>query len=434
MRSNCRQTKRIVAEAKRRRWLTLCLALTLTLGAGNPGIANKARAVAAILDIVERTQSDTEPPLHMASFSRPKGREMIGPVGISVDAGRTWKPFISTPDFAAGLPDGYRRDPFPAVLDPRSGRIANIYNALDTPGLDPKIKEPPVALNSYYLRYRVSNDAGRTWLFDEPVIQKGHNEQNPIDGVWKGKNGIYLGDIGCQPTFTSRNELLVPIQICPLGPDGKLTNPGGGYTFHDSAVLIGRWDEKNHLTWDISPRIVGDPSRTTRGMIEPTIAEQRDGRILMILRGSNARGKSHDLPSYKWRSLSNDGGRTWTTPEPWTYTTGESFYSPSSMSQLLAHSSGRVFWIGNITPENANGNLPRYPLVVGEVDPITLNLVKNSILELDTRKPGDVRVDLSHFRAQEDCDTKQIILTVPRALGGYKSKTWTTYRLKVNKP
>ena len=104
------------------------------------------------------------------------------------------------------------------------------------------------------------------------------------------------------------------------------------------------------------------------------------------------------------------------------------------MSQLFTHSSGRVFWIGNITPDNPNGNLPRYPLVVGEVERKTLRLVKQSMLELDTRKPGEGQVDLSHFRAQEDRETKEIILTVPRALDGYKSTTWTTYRLKVNKP
>jgi hypothetical protein len=406
----------------------------LAIAANSAGIGAEARAEDAILEIVEHAQSNAQPPIHTAIYSHSKGREMIGPAGISADDGRSWKPFTPTPDFAAGLPHGYRRDARPAVLDPRTGQIIMVYNALDTPGLDPNTKEPPAALNSYYLRYRVSNDAGRTWLFDEPVIQEGHTELHPLNGVWKGKNGVYFGDLGCQPTFTSRNELLAPIQICPLGPDGKLANPGGGFTYHEAAVLIGRWDEKNRINWNISQRIVGDPARTTRGMIEPTIAELPDGRILMVSRGSNARGKSHDLPSYKWRSVSSDGARTWSTPQPWTYDNGEAFYSPSSMSQLFAHSGGQVFWIGNITPTNANGDLPRYPLVVGEVDPKSLRLVKRSILELDTRKPGEGRVDLSHFRAQEDRETGQIVLTVPRALNGFKSTTWTTYRLKVNTP
>jgi hypothetical protein len=168
------------------------------------------------------------------------------------------------------------------------------------------------------------------------------------------------------------------VQICPLAPNGKLANPGGGPTYHDTAILIGRWDRNDRLSWDVSDRIVGNPSRTTRGLLEPTLAELSDRRILVIMRGSNARRRKRglDLPSYKWRSVSADGGRTWTAPEPWTYAGGDPFFSPSSMSRLFTHSSGRIFWIGNITPENADGNSPRWPLVIGEVDPNTLGLVK----------------------------------------------------------
>ena len=72
------------------------------------------------------------------------------------------------------------------------------------------------------------------------------------------------------------------------------------------------------------------------------------------------------LPAYRWASWSKDGGRTWTAPEPWTYEDGTNFFSPSSCSQLVPHSSGRLFWIGNIAPTNAEGNRPRYPLVIGE--------------------------------------------------------------------
>ena len=34
-------------------------------------------------------------------------------------------------------------------------------------------------------------------------------------------------------------EILLPVSICPLGADGALYNPGGGYTYHDAAVLPG---------------------------------------------------------------------------------------------------------------------------------------------------------------------------------------------------
>ena len=72
----------------------------------------------------------------------------------------------------------------------------------------------------------------------------------------------------------------------------------------------------------------------------------------MVLRGSNDRRP--ELPSWRWIAFSSDGGRRWTPPEPWTYDQGEAFFSPSACSQLLRHSSGRLFWLGNI-----NGESPR---------------------------------------------------------------------------
>ena len=76
------------------------------------------------------------------------------------------------------------------------------------------------------------------------------------------------------------------MQISPLGADGRLANPGGGYTYTDAAILHGRW-KGNQLVWRSSDRIMGDPERSTRGMDEPTIATLQDGRIISVMRGSN---------------------------------------------------------------------------------------------------------------------------------------------------
>jgi hypothetical protein len=50
------------------------------------------------------------------------------------------------------------------------------------------------------------------------------------------------------------------------------------------------------------------------------------------------------------------------------------------MSALFRHSSGRVYWVGHITPENPRGNLPRRPLVIGEVDPKNLKLIRDCVV------------------------------------------------------
>jgi hypothetical protein len=387
----------------------------------------------------------TQPPLYGAIYAEPKGLRLVSGGYVSDDNGRRWIEFQATPDFAAGLPFGYRRERGTAVLDSRDGRLLVLFNSLDTPGLDPKAIEPPISLNEYYLRYRVSNDGGRTWLFDERIIHTGKSfsDKHPFDGIELGKNSLFLGDNGCAPLVTQSGRILVPAQATILDADGKLLNPLGQTTFTDVFVILGKWQEDGRIEWTASPRVNVDVSLSTRGMIEPALAQFKDGRILMVMRGSNA-GKSQ-LPGYRWFSISNDDGSTWSAPRPWTYDSGESFFSPSSMSVLATHSSGRVFWVGNISNTNTNGNDPRLPVVMGEVDPASLLLIRRSVLEVDTKRPeddqrgrellGDFRgqLDLSHFHVMEDRETHEFVVTYPRAFGGYVKSDWATVRVAVGK-
>ena len=244
------------------------------------------------------------------------------------------------------------------------------------------------------------------------------------------------------PIKIKSGEILQPIQITPLGPDGKYHKPGGGYTYHDSAVLIGTWNDKETLDWRVSERIVADPKLSTRGMLEPTIMQMPDDRILMVMRGSN--DVRPQLRAYRWYAISADDGKTWTKPEPWKYSNGESFFSPSACSNLIKHSSGHVFWIGNISPQNPRGNMPRYPLVIGLVDPETFGLVKETVIEIDTRQPEDhSQMTLSNFYTREDRETGEIVIYVP-TIGRHHElsknnlkgrREWTSdnteYRIKV---
>ena len=326
------------------------------------------------------------------------------------------------------------------MLDASGGRFLRLVNALDTPGLDPTINEPPSALLNYYLRYRVSTDGGRTWLFEEPVIQPGdYDARHPIADVWIGHNALFLGDRGCVPITTREGKVLVPAQMTLRGEEGKPANPGGGHTYTDVVVLIGTWTVDHRLEWSVSERVQGDPALTSRGMIEPTLAETDDGRLLMIMRGSNDAFKPDPVtkqrpPGRKWSSVSNDGGRTWSKPEPWLYDDGGSFYSPSSMSTLFKHGSGRIFWLGNLLPANPEGNLPRHPVVIGEVDRETLRLIRGSVVILDQEEEADKslgRLDLSHYHVSEDRVSKEIIVTYPRAHNKYTRHEYALLRLAV---
>jgi hypothetical protein len=133
----------------------------------------------------------------------------------------------------------------------------------------------------------------------------------------------------------------------------------------------------------------------------------------------------YELQGYRWHSLSADGGRTWTAPEPWTYDDGQTFFSPSSCSQLVRHSGGGLFWIGNICPRNPHENSPRYPLVIGEVDPRTGRLRRESVVTVADRRPGDAAsLTLSNFFAREDRRSRDIVIHLTR-LFATSGSDWT---------
>jgi hypothetical protein len=395
--------------------------------------------ITAVLQLKSRTVTIKSTDFYNAIYVENSGVRLLSGNRISADNGRTWLGYSYVPDFQAGLPYGYRRNRITSVCDPYTGRIITIINSLDTPGLDPGVSEPKLALSNYYLRYTVSNDAGKTWLFSDPMVQEGTSDvQNPFEGIFIGKNSFYLGDLGCIPIVTKNGRILVPAHATLSGLGGELLNPGGGYTYTDVIVLIGTWTAGNKILWKASKRVEANPKRSTRGMIEPTLLELDDGRILMVMRGSNGgiMDPKNLLPSYKWFAISNDGGETWSNPEPWTFEDGAPFFSPSSMSSLFKHSSGRCFWIGNLTRANCQGNLPRWPLAIAEINTDNLKLIRSSLISADTQREEDLtrgRLDISHVTLMEDRESKEIILTYPRNTNAYQTTEWITVRFLVSK-
>jgi len=296
------------------------------------------------------------------------------------------------------------------------------------------IDDPLEAFRWWTLRYRVSLDGGHTTVVDEPVTQEGHTAEQPFEGVLPGKVGMIMGDITQTPIRTRGGTILVPTNLTVLGPDGRYANPGGSLCFLDAAVLIGRRGQDYRIRWELSDRVSNDPARSSRGCLEPTLAQAPDGRILMVMRGSN--DAIPDQPGVKWSTISHNEGRTWSTPEPWTYADGGTLFSPGSSSQLLQHSGGVLYWLGNITPENPRGSYPRYPLVIGRVDPASLLLARDTVFVIDTWQQPDepTPVMLSSFMAHEDRQNGDILLHMTRAFRDSPDQYWTgdayLYRLE----
>lgn len=329
----------------------------------------------------------------------------------SQDNGRTWDaPQIEHTHFKDPQGSGryYSRGMF---VDPHTNKTIQLWNQAVLPTDDPL-----EGMRQWYLIYATSDDGGRTHLVKKQIIHKGdqYNAQHHLPGITVGKNAAMLGDQTQTPFARHDGVILVPVQITPTGPDGDYHNPGAGYTYTNCIVLIGKWQADGSLEWTASDPIIADPARTTRGIIEPTIAALNNNKLLMVMRGSN--DANVQWPGHKWFCTSSDGGQSWTTPQPWHFNDGSVMYSPSSCSQLVTHSSGRLFWVGNQCKENPKGNNPRHPLVLIEVDKNTGMPMGETLSVIDDKKPDESHLlCLSNFYCLEDRQTGDLLVQYPRS-------------------
>ena len=345
----------------------------------------------------------------------------------SSDNGRTWGEAEEI-EFIRRTPEGTHRTYTRAGhVDPFTGRLIRFANRACLP-----TDNPSEGASQWSIWYEVSLDGGRSYAEARQVMGEGFTPEHPFEPIFMGRNAYSIGDKTCVPLFLTDGTILQPFQIRELDGNGEPFQPYG-VPFCQSRVAIGRWQDETTIRWELSEAARLSPERTTRGVLEPTLARMPHGRMLMVLRGSNM--KRTELPGYRWYSVSHDDGRTWGEVRPWTFASGESFFSPSSCSLLLHHSNGRLYWLGNISRENPDGNLPRYPFVIGEVDQGSLLLRKETIMVVDDLQPGEqLRLCLSNFCAYEDRETREIVFCMPRWFAHReRASDWTahSYRYRV---
>ncbi len=266
--------------------------------------------------------------------------------------------------------------------------------------------------------YRLSFDGARTWTDPKQFTYeegKTFDSEKPLDPAYLWKNEVYPGNnIVCL-----KNGTIVwagaAVNVPHENKEGKSYHPwvAADAKSIGSVCFAGTWDaEKRDYRWKAGKPVWVPLSVSSRGLMEPEVAELSSGKLLVIWRGSN----TPKTAGRKWFSTSTDGGMTLAPVRELAYDDGSRFYSPSSIHRMIRWSvNGKLYWIGNICTTPPRANSPRYPLVLVEVDEEIPALKRDTVTVIDRRRAGDsARLQLSNFSLLENRETHALEIYLTR--------------------
>lgn len=345
-------------------------------------------------------------------------------IRTSEDNGRTWSDWTLLHE-EWPVKDGFSKEEMPIAWchDPASGKDARfVFHRLLIGKGDEAIAASWRTGELTYFDHnfwQLSDDGGGTWGKKQQLRYEDGGQFDPEnwgDETYLRTNRMY----GSYAAIATRQGTIVyPAAEVPM----KITDRGEMETVGGILCFIGKWSPvEDAYLWEASDRICVPHRISGRGLMEPAVAELSDGRIMLSMRGSNVVFPPNwkgtvESPGRKWMTLSEDGGHTWSRVTDLRYASGEQFYSPSAFDKLLRHSrTGKLYWFGNITPAPPDGNRPRYPLYVAEVEESIPALKRDTLTVIDNYDPekDTDQVQFSNFSVLEDRETGDMELYMTR--------------------
>jgi arylsulfatase A-like enzyme len=339
-------------------------------------------------------------------------------ISLSHDNGRTW----SEPEVrwkSVSVPEGRIRYAEPAAFfDPDKEKLLVLIDKV------------------LYPKDKLDVDADYSLALDV---------YDTASGAWSERSELRFPGERCPamsfsfPIKTASGRLLFPGMRKAVDASGKAVHYKGCWAPVDEVVTVmGEYDSRGEIKWRLGKPLRIDPELSSRGLDENALVELEGGRIAAVCRGDNS--MFPEKRCFKWLSFSSDGGETWSPPAPFPATGGEPIESGANGSAFFRSiKNGRLYWIGNLAlrGERAEGNWPRSPLVVVEVEEEPFSLKRETIFAVDERGYNDSpRVQLSNFRFYQDRETGDLVLFLTR-YGEESAEKWQLadyYRYRVEIP
>ena len=330
---------------------------------------------------------------------------------ISTDNGRNFGPTTGIPDVVQRLPGGgLVTYPGGCDVDPVTGIRYELRMRRFWPGMEPftfvwENHQHPFTDHCYVVEHHPDGTSREIFLRFEDGPD--WNPDDPFAPDFAAANQAYFGN---GFAFTPDGSVYLPL-VChrTAGPDG-----------HEAGVVLMRRRPED-ATWGPSNCVHLQSLQSSRGLLEPDVAACKDGRLLVICRGSS----TDVTPGHKWVTTSDDGGRTLAPVRELTWDDGTSFYSPSSIHRLQrSRRNGRLYWCANITEAAPDANGPRYPLYLAEIDEERIAVRRSSLVLVDDRREEDSKyLQLSNFSLLEDIETDRFEIYITR-IGSNADQRW----------
>lgn len=331
----------------------------------------------------------------------------------SDDHGRTWNDGDLILEASLGTHVGTSLFPHRPVLHAGRGILVDFHASYDVDPAQPMFGIGNLRQRTYRSFYRLSHDGGRSWsaavqIIDErpdydetlwaPGVRHGHTGATP-DGL-----AVFLPDGSFVQGFTRYHPEAPAENTCDMAKEVHVSVIYGRARFSEDGL---------RLHWRFGEEISVPFPLSAIGACEPTALSLGGLKLCNTMRCQG--DPKHGFYSSRQMTVSEDGGMTWSAPEPLRYDDGGQVWTPASLHGFFVSSkTGRAYLLANLLDAPVYGQCPRYPLCIAEFDRAQCRVLRTTrqvIQDLPPGAPTDRRY--TNWGQYEERRTGDLILLMP---------------------